>query len=137
MANFAERYAQNVPGAYYITEQCTDCDLCRECAPHNIRRYDAGGHAYVFRQPSTPEEVAACEMGVEGCPTQAVGNDGLRHSWAGPLAREQEREQDRICHAGRTTVYPEKLFPFLTVSRDLPGLVSRVLRRVLGHGPRV
>lgn len=137
MSVFAERYTENVPGAYYVTEQCLDCDLCRECAPKNIRRHDAGGYSYVFRQPSTPEEVAACEMGVEGCPTQAVGNDGLRHSWTEPLAHEQEREQERIRYAGRTAVYPEKLFPFLTASRDLPGFVSRVLRRVLGRGPHV
>ena len=76
MAVFAERYPQNVPGKYYVTDQCTDCDLCRECAPNNIRRNDEGGHSYVFRQPTTPEEIAGCEEGVQGCPTEAVGNDG-------------------------------------------------------------
>ena len=76
MAIFADRYPQNVPGKYYITDQCTDCDLCRETAPNNIRRNDEGGHSYVYRQPTTPEEIAACEEGVQGCPTEAVGNDG-------------------------------------------------------------
>ena len=76
MAIFAERYLQNVPGKYYVTDQCTDCDLCREIAPNNIRRNDEGGHSYVYRQPTTPEEIAACEEGVQGCPTEAVGNDG-------------------------------------------------------------
>lgn len=85
MAIFAERYPQNVPGKYYVTDQCTDCDLCREAAPNNIRRNDEGGYSYVYRQPTTPEEIAACEEGVQGCPTEAVGNDGdqdqLKKPW--------------------------------------------------------
>jgi len=76
MAVFANRYPQNVPGKYYIDDQCTDCDLCRESAPNNMRRNDEDGHSYVFHQPTTPEEIAGCEMGVAGCPTEAVGNDG-------------------------------------------------------------
>lgn len=76
MANFEERYPQNVAGKYYITVQCTDCDLCRAQAPNNIRRNDEGGHSYVYRQPTTPEEIVACEEGVDGCPTGAVGDDG-------------------------------------------------------------
>jgi ferredoxin len=81
MATFTDRYPRNTPGKYYIDAQCTDCDLCRECAPNNIRRDDEAGHSYVFRQPTTPEEIAACEMGVQGCPTEAVGNDGDRYDW--------------------------------------------------------
>ena len=76
MADFALRYPENVPGKYYIDDQCTDCDLCRESAPDNIRRNDEEGHSYVYRQPSTPAEIAGCELGVAGCPTEAVGNDG-------------------------------------------------------------
>lgn len=76
MATFANRSPQNVPGRYYVDDQCLDCDLCRELAPKNIRRHDEGGYAYVYRQPTTPEETAACEMGVWGCPMEAVGNDG-------------------------------------------------------------
>jgi hypothetical protein len=30
----------------------------------------------VFRQPTTPEETALCLIGVDGCPTEAVGADG-------------------------------------------------------------
>ncbi len=76
MAIFSNRVPQNVPGKFYIDDQCTDCDLCRELAPNNIRRFDEGGYSYVYSQPATPEEIAACQEGVEGCPTFAVGNDG-------------------------------------------------------------
>jgi ferredoxin len=81
MASFKHRYPLNVVGRFYIDDQCTDCDLCRECAPHNIRRDDRLGHSYVFRQPETEEEIAACMEGVHGCPTDAVGDDGDRYDW--------------------------------------------------------
>jgi ferredoxin len=81
MANFKDRYPLNIQGKYYITNQCTDCDLCREYAPNNIKRDGRTGISYVFRQPETPEESAACQMGVEGCPTEAVGNDGDTFDW--------------------------------------------------------
>lgn len=79
---FAHRYPLNVPGRFYIDDQCTDCDLCRECAPSNIRRDDRFGHSYVYRQPETEEEIAAVMEGVEGCPTEAVRDDGSRYDWA-------------------------------------------------------
>jgi ferredoxin len=101
MATFQDRYPKNVPGKYYIDAQCTDCDLCRECAPNNIRRDDEHGYSYVFNQPSTPTEIAACEEGVQGCPTQAVGNDGDQNDW-------------RTSPIYDWTAYSESLRPFLT-----------------------
>ena len=71
MAIFTDRYPLNVPGKFYIDAQCTDCDLCRECAPNNITRDDRMGHSYVFKQPENQAEVAAIMEGVEGCPTYA------------------------------------------------------------------
>ena len=79
--NFAHRYPLNVPGKFYVDDQCTDCDLCRECAPNNIRRDDRYGQSYVYKQPETDEEVAAVMEGVEGCPTEAVRSDGDQHDW--------------------------------------------------------
>ncbi len=81
MARFTHRYPLNVAGRFYIDDQCTDCDLCRECAPNNIRRDDRLGHSYVCRQPETEDEIAACMDGVRGCPTEAVGSDGDRFDW--------------------------------------------------------
>jgi ferredoxin len=81
MTDFTDRYPLNAPGKYYVTLQCLDCDLCRAAAPHNIRRDDRTGISYVFKQPTTAEEVAACEVGVEGCPTEGVDNDGDKNDW--------------------------------------------------------
>ena len=81
MSFFTQRYPLNVPGKYYINDQCLDCDPCRETAPNNIRRDDRTGISYVFKQPTTPEEVAKVEEGVRCCPTEGVGNDGDKFDW--------------------------------------------------------
>lgn len=77
MAVFSNRYPDNVPGKYYVDDQCIDCDLCRETAPDNFTRNDNGGYSYVFKQPTTPEEEARCKEAMEGCPVEAIGNDGV------------------------------------------------------------
>src|SRR5258708_10407971 len=76
MADVANKYPQNVAGKFYVDDQCIDCDLCRETAPANFTRDDDGGHSYVFKQPTTPEEETLCKEAMEGCPVEAIGSDG-------------------------------------------------------------
>ncbi|MGA7882813.1 MAG: ferredoxin [Terrimicrobiaceae bacterium] len=76
MADVANKYAENVVGKYFVDDQCIDCDLCRETAPANFTRDDDGGHSFVFKQPETPEEEALCIEAKEGCPVEAIGDDG-------------------------------------------------------------
>ena len=76
MADASNRYEQNIQGAFYVDDQCIDCDLCRETAPANFKRDDDGGHSFVFKQPESPEEEALCKEAMEGCPVEAIGNDG-------------------------------------------------------------
>jgi ferredoxin len=76
MADAANKYPENVDGKFYVDDQCIDCDLCRETAPANYKRNDDGGHSYVYKQPESPEEEAACKEAMEGCPVEAIGNDG-------------------------------------------------------------
>ena len=44
--------------------------------PANFMRSDDGGYSYVFKQPTTPEEEALCKEAMEGCPVEAIGNNG-------------------------------------------------------------
>ena len=76
MADIANKYADNVLGKFYVDDQCIDCDLCRETAPTNFMRSDEGGYSYVFKQPTTPEEEAHCKEAMQGCPVEAIGNNG-------------------------------------------------------------
>ena len=63
-----------VRGKYYVDENCYCTTACVVEAPDNIS-IDADG-AYVFRQPETPEQEAACKRATEVCPHEAVRSDG-------------------------------------------------------------
>jgi ferredoxin len=76
MADLNSRLAQNTPGRWYVDSNCIDCDLCRETAPSVFRRDDDGGYSIVFRQPETDEEKKLAAEAKEGCPVEAIGNDG-------------------------------------------------------------
>lgn len=76
MADVANKYPENITGKYYVDNQCIDCDLCRETAPDNYKRNDDGGYSFVYKQPETPEEEARCKEAMEGCPVEAIGDNG-------------------------------------------------------------
>lgn len=76
MAEKKDKWPLNVDGKFYVDEQCIDCDLCRETAPDFFTRNDDGGYSYVYKQPKTPEEIELCMEALEGCPVNAIGNDG-------------------------------------------------------------
>ena len=76
MANKAEKYDHNAPGKFYVDQQCIDCDLCRETAKNFFTRQDDAGYSYVFKQPTTAEEVEQCMEAKNGCPVDAIGDDG-------------------------------------------------------------
>jgi ferredoxin len=76
MADIANRYPENVTGKFYVDNQCIDCDLCRETAPTCFTRNDDGGYSYVFKQPENEDEEKQCKEAMEGCPVEAIGNNG-------------------------------------------------------------
>jgi len=76
MAELIDRVPENVPGRFYVDATCIDCDLCRETAPRNFHRDDEEHRSYVARQPDGPDEEAACLAALDGCPVEAIGQDG-------------------------------------------------------------
>lgn len=76
MADLENRYSDNILGKYYVDNQCIDCDLCRETAPENFKRNDDGGYSFVYNQPTTEDQESQCKEAMEGCPVEAIGNDG-------------------------------------------------------------
>jgi ferredoxin len=76
MADVANKYEINIGGKYYVDNQCIDCDLCRETAPDNFKRNDDGGYSFVYKQPESEEEEARCKEAKEGCPVEAIGDNG-------------------------------------------------------------
>ncbi|MGE4159510.1 MAG: ferredoxin [Planctomycetota bacterium] len=76
MANKTQRYDDNTQGKWYVDKECIDCDLCNELAPKNFSTAKTDDHSIVFKQPETDEEKAQCQEALEGCPVEAIGNDG-------------------------------------------------------------
>src|SRR5690606_3731136 len=76
MADREDKNPENVPGKFYVDSQCIDCDLCRETAPNNFTRVDNEGYSYVIKQPENDVELAHSRVAMEGCPVEAIGDDG-------------------------------------------------------------
>lgn len=76
MADRSLKYLDNAPGKYYVDSSCIDCDLCRETAPTMFTRNEDGSYSYVSKQPATDEEIQLMSMAMDGCPVEAVGDDG-------------------------------------------------------------
>jgi ferredoxin len=93
MAVFSNRYLDNVAGKFYVDDQCIDCDLCRETAPDNFTRNEDGGYSYVFKQPGTADEETLCKEAMEGCPVEAIGNDGQEAANVSEAAPAQPSRQ--------------------------------------------
>lgn len=91
MADKTEKWEKNVPGMFYVDEQCIDCDLCRETAPDFFTRDDDGGYSFVFRQPQTAEDIELCMEALEGCPVDAIGSDGEEGKEAPAPAPSEEQ----------------------------------------------
>jgi ferredoxin len=71
-----KKWPDNVQGKYYVDDQCIDCDACRTEAPNNFTRNNSHGYSYVYKQPTTAEEEAACRAAKDACPVEAIGDDG-------------------------------------------------------------
>ncbi len=76
MATLNMRLPENVPGAFYVSSECIDCDQCRETAPAVFRRQEEISFSIVFHQPVTDLERQEAEQALKGCPVDAIGNDG-------------------------------------------------------------
>ncbi len=76
MADASAKLPENAGGKFYVDDQCIDCDACRATAPDNFARDDEKGYSYVSVQPRNETEEQLCMEALEGCPVEAIGEDG-------------------------------------------------------------
>lgn len=76
MADKSMKWADNIAGRIYVDETCIACDACVLSAPQNFLIHEDDGHAYVIKQPTSPEEEEMVREAMEGCPVEAIGDDG-------------------------------------------------------------
>ena len=76
MADPNDRSLENVPGPWYVDNNCIACGLCEVLAPAVFKLISDGQYNVVHHQPETPEELHAAEESKDSCPVDAIGNDG-------------------------------------------------------------
>ncbi|NLG16663.1 MAG: ferredoxin [Fibrobacter sp.] len=76
MADIKNRVEGNVCGKYYVDTSCICCEACTSTAPGNFRMKDDGSSSMVFKQPDNDDESSACDDAKNGCPVEAIGDDG-------------------------------------------------------------
>jgi ferredoxin len=65
-------WTDNTPGRFAVDAECICCSVCSDVAPTHFRVSDEETHNICYRQPETPEEVAACLDALDGCPVEAI-----------------------------------------------------------------
>jgi len=75
-------HPKNVAGQWYTThpddpngEGCIACAICYTDAPEFFKD-DEDGNAYVYKQPTTPEEIRQCEDMADSCSVGSIKKDG-------------------------------------------------------------
>jgi len=76
MADKDDRWEENAAGKFYVDRTCIACDACVIAAPDNFKMNEDDGHAYLSKQPAGPQEEDQCREAMEGCPVEAIGQDG-------------------------------------------------------------
>jgi long-chain acyl-CoA synthetase len=76
MAEKSEKFAENVPGAFYVDRACIACISCVSIAPKHFSMQNGNEHSMVLRQPETAEELRDCLEALAVCPVNAIGQDG-------------------------------------------------------------
>ena len=76
MASKSNKFPDNIPGPYYVDNQCISCNACVNEAPDFFGMNDSEGHALCKKQPQTPEDKTQCESAKSVCPVEAIGSDG-------------------------------------------------------------
>lgn len=81
MANPKMKHSKNIAGAWYCTdpddengEGCIACSVCNTGAPEFFAD-DEEGNSYVYKQPTTPEDIQLCMEQLEECPVASIGKD--------------------------------------------------------------
>lgn len=93
-ADWSKRYTTNKAGKFYVDEKCISCDACAISAPKFFKLNEQ--HAFVFNQPSTPEDIDACNKALTGCPVAAIGSDGDVMAAGASAVKEAPKPQPKV-----------------------------------------
>jgi ferredoxin len=73
MANYLDRYEDNISGPYFVDSSCIACDTCVGIAPKHFTLNALNDHAFICLQPKNQDEDDLCRKALTSCPVQAIG----------------------------------------------------------------
>lgn len=76
MPNKNNRTPKNVPGKYYVDNNCIGCGQCHAITAEHFAEDADMGVMYVCKQPGTADEIKLCQEAKDVCPVEAIGDDG-------------------------------------------------------------
>jgi ferredoxin len=74
-ADQSRRRPENVPGCFFIDEECISCGACWRLAPTFIFSHPVHTFAFFSRQPVTDRETRVAEEALLICPVGAIGTE--------------------------------------------------------------
>ena len=72
MEERAAKLPNNVPGDYYVSEDCDGCAYCGMVAPVNFEFDKPTNTYFITRQPQTEGEAEMVREAMEDCPVDAI-----------------------------------------------------------------
>lgn len=76
MVSVAVRLQNNVPGKYYVTNECDGCGICFAQALQNFMYSNDSTFYFVCQQPADPREEEDIRQATELCPMNCIKDDG-------------------------------------------------------------
>ncbi len=73
MADWHQRYTENIKGPYFVDMECIGCETCTQLAPDYFKLTSDMDHAYIYCQPSSEQSRQECEQALSKCPVDAIG----------------------------------------------------------------
>jgi len=68
----SNKLPNNVPGKYYVTDECDGCAYCASIAPELFDFERESNTYYVSKQPTNPEEEEFLQEAKDDCPVDAI-----------------------------------------------------------------
>ncbi len=76
MEQQAAKLPHNVPGDYYVSDECDGCAYCGMVAPENFEFDKPTNTYFIARQPQNREETEMVREAMEDCPVDAIRKEG-------------------------------------------------------------
>lgn len=66
----------NVPGKYYVTDECNGCGVCFSQALQNFMYSNDSTYYFIYQQPIDAGEEEDIRHAIELCPMNCIKDDG-------------------------------------------------------------